>query len=301
MTTVSREQYDEVLTKNKVLLEEVKQLSEENASLRKEMSGQQFDFIFSRNPVQNDQVGWFLCSTKERDNLLHHIHTLLEEKQQTKNFIVELLDEIFKLKNDLALCQANSIKITPSPPPSTVNSPVKSQNTPVKSQNVPKSKPVSKPQPAPVKSQFVPKSQPVSKPQPAPVTSQPVSNSQPVPVNYQYTTTSGKSQNTPVKSQNTPVKSQMSFLSSSEDSDDVLFVYEWTGDGEHVLLAGSFNEWKGYPMTREDQKWVTTVNLRPGRYEFKLIVDGHWQVDPLVPTLQTLEGITNNYVVVPPM
>jgi 1,4-alpha-glucan branching enzyme len=50
-----------------------------------------------------------------------------------------------------------------------------------------------------------------------------------------------------------------------------------------VSLAGTFNNWdikshlakKGLKGT-----WSTKVNLKPGRYEYKFVVDGSWINDP---------------------
>lgn len=50
-----------------------------------------------------------------------------------------------------------------------------------------------------------------------------------------------------------------------------------------VALVGSFNEWDPllHPMQRgADGAWKTTISLAPGVYEYKFLVDGHWQEDP---------------------
>ena len=51
-----------------------------------------------------------------------------------------------------------------------------------------------------------------------------------------------------------------------------------------VSLSGDFNGWSpdAAPMKREDAgHWETTVELAPGRYEYKFVVDGQWIPDPL--------------------
>ncbi len=51
-------------------------------------------------------------------------------------------------------------------------------------------------------------------------------------------------------------------------------------DAEEVLLSGTFNDWAptGIPMQRQsDGTWRTDLELEPGRYEFKFVVDGSWQ------------------------
>ncbi|HKQ47567.1 MAG TPA: glycogen-binding domain-containing protein [Phycisphaerae bacterium] len=50
-----------------------------------------------------------------------------------------------------------------------------------------------------------------------------------------------------------------------------------------VFLAGTFNNWdeSATPMERaRDGTWRITLNLPPGRYEFKFVVDGHWCCEP---------------------
>ncbi len=46
-----------------------------------------------------------------------------------------------------------------------------------------------------------------------------------------------------------------------------------------VYVAGSFNAWepKARPMQRGSTgQWTATVELKPGRHEYKFVVDGRW-------------------------
>jgi chromosome partitioning protein len=51
-----------------------------------------------------------------------------------------------------------------------------------------------------------------------------------------------------------------------------------------VQIAGDFNNWQ--PEKTEMQKvgdsgiWQTQLNLPPGKHQYRLVVDGHWQQDP---------------------
>jgi 1,4-alpha-glucan branching enzyme len=52
-----------------------------------------------------------------------------------------------------------------------------------------------------------------------------------------------------------------------------------------VFVAGTFNAW--HPQVTEmlkikdkDGSWVTELTLLPGTYEYRLVVDGRWTVDP---------------------
>lgn len=51
----------------------------------------------------------------------------------------------------------------------------------------------------------------------------------------------------------------------------------------HIFLAGSFNGWDPAetPMMRgKDGHWSVEVELAPGRYEYKFVVDGEWCCEP---------------------
>ena len=50
-----------------------------------------------------------------------------------------------------------------------------------------------------------------------------------------------------------------------------------------VYLAGTFNGWDpvATPLTRRaDGTWAVALDLPPGRYEYKFVVDGRWCCDP---------------------
>ncbi|XP_021847218.1 protein PTST homolog 3, chloroplastic isoform X2 [Spinacia oleracea] len=68
---------------------------------------------------------------------------------------------------------------------------------------------------------------------------------------------------------------------------------QYSGEGELVEVAGSFNGWhqrvKMDPQpsaivdpvgSRNSKLWSTTLWLYPGVYEIKFVVDGHWKIDP---------------------
>jgi 1,4-alpha-glucan branching enzyme len=53
---------------------------------------------------------------------------------------------------------------------------------------------------------------------------------------------------------------------------------------KQVSLSGDFNGWSpdATPMRRDSSgHWETTVELAPGRYQYKFVVDGEWVPDPL--------------------
>lgn len=56
----------------------------------------------------------------------------------------------------------------------------------------------------------------------------------------------------------------------------------WTGSASRVAVAGTFNDWSddATPMEDVDGTWTVTLDLAPGAYPYKLVVDGAWQCDP---------------------
>ncbi|RKZ19492.1 hypothetical protein DRQ17_00965 [bacterium] len=59
----------------------------------------------------------------------------------------------------------------------------------------------------------------------------------------------------------------------------IKFIYR--GSGRNVYLAGSFNGWNSnaLPMIKTDSGFVAEIQLSPGRYAYKFVVDGKWIQD----------------------
>ena len=54
-------------------------------------------------------------------------------------------------------------------------------------------------------------------------------------------------------------------------------------EAQEVYLAGGFNNWDNNANAmKKDQKglWKTSLSLKPGRYEYRFLVDGNWENDP---------------------
>lgn len=50
-----------------------------------------------------------------------------------------------------------------------------------------------------------------------------------------------------------------------------------------VSLAGSFNNWNTKKLSAKKDpqgNWKVNVDLKPGRYEYKFLIDGTWANDP---------------------
>jgi hypothetical protein len=70
-----------------------------------------------------------------------------------------------------------------------------------------------------------------------------------------------------------------------------------------VVLTGSFNEWNQSQLVfgREGGEWVCRVDLDPGVYHYKFIVDGNWLLDPSNPeTFEDEAGNINNVIEIKP-
>ena len=52
---------------------------------------------------------------------------------------------------------------------------------------------------------------------------------------------------------------------------------------QSVFLSGDFNQWdtSSHRLTKgENGLWEISLNLEPGRYQYRFWVDGEWQNDP---------------------
>lgn len=72
-------------------------------------------------------------------------------------------------------------------------------------------------------------------------------------------------------------------------------------DARQVCISGTFNEWNpsGTPMSRAaDGSWHAMLELPPGSYEYKFVVDGQWVCEPGVddgdPKLRGCPGYVSN-------
>jgi CubicO group peptidase (beta-lactamase class C family) len=68
-----------------------------------------------------------------------------------------------------------------------------------------------------------------------------------------------------------------------------------------VTLAGSFNGWNDLHtlFKKEGDDWIGTIDAKPGKYFYKLVVDGEWITDPNNPVKEDDgNGNTNSVLVV---
>jgi 1,4-alpha-glucan branching enzyme len=60
-----------------------------------------------------------------------------------------------------------------------------------------------------------------------------------------------------------------------------------------VFIAGTFNDWNANTTSMialGEGRWVKELVLPPGRYEYRVIVDGQWTCDPAA-----AEQVSNSY------
>jgi 1,4-alpha-glucan branching enzyme len=70
-----------------------------------------------------------------------------------------------------------------------------------------------------------------------------------------------------------------------------------------VFVAGDFNEWDASArrmkrVKKGEDGFLAVLELEPGRYEFKYVVDGEWVCCPCAERVTTEDGFENSVVVV---
>ena len=79
------------------------------------------------------------------------------------------------------------------------------------------------------------------------------------------------------------------------------FVYHYSNNYQPkvVEMSGSFDDWKKrlrlihYPR---EQKWEISMKLKKGKYLYKYIIDGDWQINPSEPSEKGSDGFVNNVI-----
>lgn len=79
------------------------------------------------------------------------------------------------------------------------------------------------------------------------------------------------------------------------------YVIKWRHGGANCVLLGSFNNWKRIPMVKSSEDFSAIVDLLPGRYEVKFVVDDEWRFCPDMHKTMDVFGNVNNVLVVKEM
>ncbi len=61
----------------------------------------------------------------------------------------------------------------------------------------------------------------------------------------------------------------------------VAFFLRGNKEAKQVFLGASFSKWmpKAIPMKKTDSGWIAFIKLAPGKYYYKFILDGNWDID----------------------
>ena len=68
-----------------------------------------------------------------------------------------------------------------------------------------------------------------------------------------------------------------------------------------VLISGSFDNWEQkHPLIYDisNNSWKITLNIKKGKYYYKYIVDGNWQINIKEKSEKDENGILNNYIII---
>ena len=73
--------------------------------------------------------------------------------------------------------------------------------------------------------------------------------------------------------------------------------FEWDKGGNNVYLTGSFCNWKQFFLMKKEKngKFILTLNLPKGVYQYKFKIDEEWKFNDKYPTFKE-NGIINNYL-----
>ncbi len=70
---------------------------------------------------------------------------------------------------------------------------------------------------------------------------------------------------------------------------------------QQLAVAGSFNQWRAHPCYRTLEGWRWEMALPPGKYAYKLVINGqHWILDPDAPRWPAPHGEENSLLEVSP-
>jgi 1,4-alpha-glucan branching enzyme len=78
-----------------------------------------------------------------------------------------------------------------------------------------------------------------------------------------------------------------------------VFVCDLSPSAREVYLVGEFNNWnpRADRMTKTKNGFRRTLQLSPGEYQYKFLVDGQWHNDPsAVKQVPNAYGTTNSVV-----
>lgn len=78
------------------------------------------------------------------------------------------------------------------------------------------------------------------------------------------------------------------------------FVFSTEKQYEKVQLAGDINAWNpaNTTLTKTEQGWETTLWLTPGKYQYQVVLDGQWKLNPNAPKVSNGIGGENSLLTI---
>jgi 1,4-alpha-glucan branching enzyme len=98
---------------------------------------------------------------------------------------------------------------------------------------------------------------------------------------------------------NEKVLKQQRETTRQNSSAGTVFVCDLSHTAKEVYLVGEFNNWnpRADRMTKTKNGFRRTLQLAPGEYQYKFLVDGQWHNDPsAVRQVPNAYGTTNSVV-----
>ncbi|PNQ72626.1 hypothetical protein C1T31_10785 [Hanstruepera neustonica] len=79
-----------------------------------------------------------------------------------------------------------------------------------------------------------------------------------------------------------PVFNLKLYTAYQDQNGNACFRLKGFKDAEKVIIAGSFNKWDEdyFKMNKTENGWELSLQINPGIYEYRYIVDGEWIEDP---------------------
>ncbi len=79
-----------------------------------------------------------------------------------------------------------------------------------------------------------------------------------------------------------PVYNLKLYTAYQDQNGNACFRLKGYKDAKEVILAGSFNKWdeNHFKMDKTENGWELSLQINPGIYEYRYIVDGQWMTDP---------------------
>lgn len=97
-----------------------------------------------------------------------------------------------------------------------------------------------------------------------------------------------------------------SFLVIPSVSGATQFTVKGYSNAKKIAVAGTFNGWNperhyfARQQSASDRGWTCRLNIHPGYYEYRFVVDGKWMIDSLNPVTSKNEFGENNSVLLLP-